>query len=253
MTAGNNGRTPAKRTRAAREVPGRRETAHSRHEEQRGGTETPADDTTNMHKTDKHNTVPEKRKKVKDQEKQKKGAKKGKTVKQKSEVERAKQKKKRRDSTSSSSDSQPSSEDSADSTSSDANTSSESSETDSTPTYKGRKKAKKTERRINWELINDMWPLEARPKHLQKRSVVEAMDLGKLLKFKEHYEKEAERKGLGMAASGRDAKPKKIKFRSKTDDSHLKLHPARFCRQPLSQPKDYWNQVIIFIINKNNI
>jgi hypothetical protein len=38
-----------------------------------------------------------------------------------------------------------------------------------------------------------MWPIERRPHHLQSRKVVERLSLGKLMRYKEIYEKEAEK------------------------------------------------------------
>jgi hypothetical protein len=96
---------------------------------------------------------------------------------------------------------------------------------------------------VNWDLINEMWPIANRPRHLQKRRVVERMELGQLMKFKEHFEKEAEKKGLGAAACGTDLKAKKVKYAAMTDDSFKRLHPARFSRQPLAVPKKYWKDV----------
>ena len=54
-----------------------------------------------------------------------------------------------------------------------------------------------------------MWPRDQRPKHLQSKEIVNSLSLGKLLQYKEHYEKEAEKKGLGSAVFGRDTKIKR--------------------------------------------
>ncbi len=82
---------------------------------------------------------------------------------------------------------------------------------------------------MNWDLINEMWPLEARPKHLQKRKIVEKMELGQLMKFKEHYEKEAEKKGLGEAACGSDMKAKKVKYGDYCAWIQLLICDVRWC------------------------
>ena len=88
-----------------------------------------------------------------------------------------------------------------------------------------------------------MWPRDQRPKHLQSKEIVNSLSLGKLLQYKEHYEKEAEKKGLGSAVFGRDTKIKKTKYKKMTDNGQTKLHPARFARLPLVPPKKYWRHV----------
>ena len=91
--------------------------------------------------------------------------------------------------------------------------------------------------------MNEMWPRDQRPKHLQSKEIVNSLSLGKLLQYKEHYEKEAEKKGLGSAVFGRDTKIKKTKYKKMTDNGQTKLHPARFARLPLVPPKKYWRHV----------
>jgi hypothetical protein len=97
--------------------------------------------------------------------------------------------------------------------------------------------------KVTWDLMNEMWPIERRPHHLQNRSIVQKLSLGKLMRYKEIYEKEAEKQGLGAALYGKDQKAKKQKFKAATDDGHTKLHKARFCRLPLVQPKKYYKMV----------
>ena len=46
-----------------------------------------------------------------------------------------------------------------------------------------------------WDLVNEMWPVEARPKLLQSRRVVEKMTIAEISQFKAHYEQEEEKKG----------------------------------------------------------
>jgi hypothetical protein len=91
--------------------------------------------------------------------------------------------------------------------------------------------------------MNEMWPVDRRPHHLQSKDVVKKLSLGKLMKYKEIYEKEAEKQGLGAALYGKDSKPRKTRFKSGTDDGHTRLHKARFCRLPLSAPKKYFKNM----------
>ena len=158
-----------------------------------------------------------------------------------------KAKKRGSSSSSSSSDSEDteetsSSKSSASSNSSRSSSSSSRSSTEGEATSR-RKKQGKQKNTLNWDLINETWPKEQRPKHLQSKKVVSSISLGKLLQYKEHYEREAEKKGLGEAIFGKDTKMKKTKFKKMTDDGKKKLHPARFCRLPLAQPKKYWRLV----------
>ena len=46
-----------------------------------------------------------------------------------------------------------------------------------------------------WDLVNEMWPVEARLKLLQSRRVVEKMTIAEISQFKAHYEQEEEKKG----------------------------------------------------------
>jgi hypothetical protein len=155
--------------------------------------------------------------------------------------------KKRKAASSSSSSTEDS--DSSSSSEAETSTSSSSDETDSQEDSSGEERGKKAKKKkgkgseVHWDLINEMWPLESRPKHLQKKKVVEKMELGELMKFKEHFEKEAEKKGLGAAACGMDLKAKKVKYKEQVDDSCKKLHPARFSRQPLVMPRKYWKKI----------
>jgi hypothetical protein len=91
--------------------------------------------------------------------------------------------------------------------------------------------------------MNEMWPIERRPHHLQNRKIVQKLSLGKLMRYKEIYEKEAEKQGMGAALYGKDMKCKKTTFKRCSDDGVQKLHKARFCRMPLAQPKKYYKQV----------
>lgn len=104
---------------------------------------------------------------------------------------------------------------------------------------------------IHWDLVNAMWPLETRPEQLQNKRTINKMSIGEIVKFKEHFEKEEEKRGVGSAIFGRDQKLKPISFEAMTDDGKEQLHPARFSlRQPIAEPKKFWDQVT-FSIFKN--
>ena len=79
-----------------------------------------------------------------------------------------------------------------------------------------------------WDLVNEMWPLDTRPKLLQSRKTVEKMSIAEISQFKDHYEKEEEKKGAGSAVYGKDRKLKPVNFKKGSNDGVSKLHAARF-------------------------
>jgi len=91
--------------------------------------------------------------------------------------------------------------------------------------------------------LNDIWPLERRPRKLQDKKYVEQLSWRTLSALQDRYEKEAERKGVGAAIFGKDQKLRKTTFKRKSDDGFAKLHPARFLRLPLATPDKYWRKV----------
>ena len=107
-----------------------------------------------------------------------------------------------------------------------------------------RRKVKRRKGSGMWDLVNEMWPLDTRPRLLQDRKTVERMSIAEISQFKEHYEKEEEKKGAGSAVYGKDRKLKPVSFRKSKDDGLTKLHAARFqLRMPLCAPKKYWHKM----------
>ena len=108
----------------------------------------------------------------------------------------------------------------------------------------GWKKSRKGKRRcVDWELLEDLWPIEDRPRRLKEKRAVKGMSMGQLMRIKEQYEKENEKKGLGSAVYGRDKKPKAKKFKAQKDDGEKKLHPARFKILLRVAPAKFWRHV----------
>ena len=96
----------------------------------------------------------------------------------------------------------------------------------------------------HWQLVNEMWSFEDRPKLLQDKKRVESMTIAEISQFKAHFEKEEEKKGVGAAVFGKDKKLQPVKVRKCTDDGDNKLSAARFdLRMPVSAPKKYWSMV----------
>ncbi len=148
-------------------------------------------------------------------------------------------KRRRRDSSSESSSS-------GSSSSTEAASSGTSSSSSASPAPSSRKKAakgKKDDRDAKWALLNDIWPIENRPKKLQDKEYVNRQSWRTLHALQDRYEKEAERKGFGAAIFGKDAKLRKLSFKKKSDDGYVKLHPARWLRLPMAAPDKYWSLV----------
>ena len=108
---------------------------------------------------------------------------------------------------------------------------------------KRKKKEKEQGSAGNWEIMSKVWPMETRPAHLRVKKVVEKTSLSRLIKLKELYEKEAEKKGVGAAIFGLDEKISTVSYKAKKDNGKDKLHPARWERLPLSEPRKYWRKV----------
>lgn len=127
-------------------------------------------------------------------------------------------------------------------TSSSSSSSEESSEDVGSDAEKA-KRRKKEIRQSQWEIGLTLWPLDARPKGLQNRRVVESWSVTKLLKCKAELEREMQKQGVGTAVFGRDMKREPKKFKNIRDDGDVKLHAARFERAPFSRPDKHWDQI----------
>jgi len=103
--------------------------------------------------------------------------------------------------------------------------------------------SKKRKMHATWDLLNDIWPLEERPRKLQDKRYVGRLSWPTLMALQDRYEKEAEKKGVGSAIYGKDRRLKKIRFRGKADDGYAKLHKARWLRLPMAAPDKYWRKV----------
>ena len=148
---------------------------------------------------------------------------------------------------------------SSSSTSSDSDSSSktESSESESSPSASGssgdekatkssekkRKRGKKAKQESIWERLKDIWAMEDRPVHMKKKEGIADMSIAEIIQYKEHYEKEAEKRGVGGAIFGKDEKLKAKTFKKQKDNGYNKLHKARWERLPMSTPRKYWKKV----------
>jgi len=64
---------------------------------------------------------------------------------------------------------------------------------------------------IAWDLLEEAWPRENRPRHLQRKSVVRTMGLDALLRLKKEVVGEEGKKNLGEEVFTRDAKTRKTR------------------------------------------
>ena len=94
-----------------------------------------------------------------------------------------------------------------------------------------------------WEKLKDIWCMESRPSHMRHRSGIQGMSLSEIMKYKEHYELESQKRGVGAAIFGRDQRVKPRRYKSQRDDGVARLHPARWERLPMAEPKKYWRRV----------
>lgn len=66
------------------------------------------------------------------------------------------------------------------------------------------------------------------------------MDIGQAMKYKELYDKEEAKRGMGNAAYGKDQRVRATKYPAMKDDGRKRLHPARTERMPFVEPHVYW-------------
>ena len=174
----------------------------------------------------------------------KKGTGKESTKKEKAK-RRSKKKMKRKDSSDSSESSEveqsSASQSSVESTGSSSSSENSGKEVGSGSEKKKRKKRKKAG--TIWARLKDIWAMEARPEHMRHRRGIANMSLGEIIKYKEHFEKEAEKRGVGEAIFGRDQRLRSKQFPAQKDDGSSRLHPARWERLPMVEPKKYWKKV----------
>ena len=134
---------------------------------------------------------------------------------------------------------------SSDSASSAGSSTSEPAESDpgSSSSSSGSSPSKRKASSSIWEKLKDIWSMESRPSHMRHRSGIQDMTLSEIMKYKEHYEREAQKRGMGAAIFGKDQKVKAKRYKAQRDDASTKLHPARWERLPMALPRKYWKRV----------
>jgi hypothetical protein len=176
-------------------------------------------------------------------EKEKPSQKRKKSKQKKSEQPKKKRSRSSSHSESDSSGGSSSSGNSSSSNSSESDSSSHTSSENDSEARSKKSKKKKSGEKLDWELLDDLWPVEDRPRKLQHRKSCSGISMGKMMRMKASFEKEQEKRGLGVAIYSRDRKPKSKSFKAKKDDGAKKLHKARFLSLPRTEPELYWKLV----------
>jgi hypothetical protein len=101
----------------------------------------------------------------------------------------------------------------------------------------------KRQQKLVWRQLADAWPLEHRPVYLQKISGIGTQTLAELLFLKAEIEKVEDKRNLGQEIFQRDGVSKKIRHKAQSDNGSTKRHPARYHRQVLLHPKEYYKEV----------
>jgi hypothetical protein len=71
---------------------------------------------------------------------------------------------------------------------------------------------------------------------------VNRMKIGKAMQYKELYDREKKKRGMGDAAFGRDQAVRATRYKEMKDDGRARLHPARWEREPFVEPREYWSE-----------
>lgn len=97
----------------------------------------------------------------------------------------------------------------------------------------------------NWSLLNSIWPVSDRPANLQREEVVNQIEFSNLLNMAKYHKElsQSSTSGTSKASFTKDTLPGTTVFKEAKDDGIRKLHPARFLRMPLSNPKKWWHKV----------
>ena len=114
---------------------------------------------------------------------------------------------------------------------------------DSSDDDEGLTKAQIKQRDSIWNSMAKFFPMELRPENLRKKKGLGTSTLADMLALKRELDTEETKKNLGEEVFSKDGKPDKVRYKAQSDNSSSKLHPARFNRQPLVHPKEFYHQV----------
>ena len=103
---------------------------------------------------------------------------------------------------------------------------------------------------IKWQWLEEAWPRDSRPPILRIKSNVEEMSIQELTLMHDMHLKQQKSENSKFSMLKKDELPPSIKFGEDKDDGKAKLHKARWLRLPFSEPKIYYDQVILCKILK---
>ena len=105
-----------------------------------------------------------------------------------------------------------------------------------------RKSKKTASKSDNWKRLNKRWPMDSRPEELLDKAYVNSLTvegLTQLVSF--YFETDKLKRKVNVETLSKDKKPKKKRFKAKTDDCKKNLHPARqgyLIKPPLNLKKN---------------
>ena len=96
-----------------------------------------------------------------------------------------------------------------------------------------------------WKMVEKYYPIDKRPEELMNKKIVKRLKLSDLNDITDFFQKtEKLRNGNNIESLSKDKKPKTKKFKVAKDDCDRRLHPARFCRLPISNPTKWWGKKV---------
>ena len=93
------------------------------------------------------------------------------------------------------------------------------------------------------DLIRSIWPVEERPEEFQSDAVINTMSMEVVLALKRCCDDRKKLDGKGDDTFRKDADIPTKRFEGGPDNCNDQLHPARWERDPISEPKAYWFRV----------
>jgi hypothetical protein len=91
-----------------------------------------------------------------------------------------------------------------------------------------------------FEMFNDIYPIEDRPPRLRKKKVVGHYSLDELMKYQAQLLEKEKKENLGEEVFAKDARHPKTKYKKMSDDGRKRLHTAR--RLPIVPPHKYYGK-----------
>ncbi len=93
------------------------------------------------------------------------------------------------------------------------------------------------------DLIKSIWPAEDRPEELQSTAVINSMSMDTVLALKRCWDEKRKREEKTEDTFKKDADLPTRRFEGGPDNCTDQLHPARWERDPVVEPKAYWFRV----------